>query len=87
MHPTHGTRWVDMKRPKGYRLTKAQQIKWPLWERYGVGIWIVTDPGQAGYQVLFGPPNWRDYAPGGPSIAQQSEELESLIDELSTKKP
>lgn len=60
-HPAHGQRWIDVKREGAYSFTQAQKIKWPIWEKYGVGIWILTGPGQAQYDRLFGPPNWRDY--------------------------
>lgn len=60
-HRAHGQRWVDCKNPKAYSLTRAQQLKWPAWERAGVGIWIITGATQDDYDRLFGPPNWRDY--------------------------
>lgn len=51
-------RWVDIKRPKGGTLTKAQCQKWPLWESIGLGVWIMTEPDD---EVLYGPPNFRDW--------------------------
>ena len=31
-----------MKRPgKNYSFTKAQKLKWPVWEAFGIGIWIL----------------------------------------------
>ena len=51
-------RWVDIKRPKGSKLTKAQCKKWPLWESIGLGVWIMTSCDDS---VLFGPPNFRDW--------------------------
>jgi hypothetical protein len=61
-HPKWGTRWVDVKRPAKYSLTKAQRLKWPIWEQYNIGIWILTAANDEQYLRLFGPPNWRDYA-------------------------
>jgi hypothetical protein len=60
-HERWGYRWVDVKNPKSYSFTKAQRIKWPLWESFGVGVWILTGASQSEYDKLFGPPNWRDY--------------------------
>ena len=51
-------RWVDIKRPKGGTLTKAQAAKWPLWESIGLGVWIMTECND---EVLYGPPNFRDW--------------------------
>ena len=52
-------RWVDIKRPKGGTLTKYQARKWPLFESIDLGVWILTGTGQE--EVLFGPPNFRDW--------------------------
>ena len=42
-HPKWGQRWIDVKRPgKNYTFTKAQKLKWPVWEAFGIGIWILT---------------------------------------------
>lgn len=60
-HPKWGIRWVDVKVEGRYSFTKAQRIKWPLWERYGVGIWVLTAANQENYDRLFAPPNWRSY--------------------------
>jgi hypothetical protein len=60
-HVEHGWRWVDVKQPKSYRLTKDQSKKWPLWESKGIGVWILTAATEAEYAKLFAPPNWREY--------------------------
>lgn len=60
-HVDYGQRWVDVKRADHYTFTRAQRIKWPEWERNGVGIWILCYATQDEYNKLFGPPNWRDY--------------------------
>ena len=52
-------RWIDVKVEGQYQFTKWQKLKWPNWEKHGVGIWILT--GAHEYQKLFRPPNWRDY--------------------------
>jgi hypothetical protein len=60
-HPRWGYRWIDCKQSTKHTFTKAQRHKWPLWEKKGVGIWILTAATQEEYDKLFGPPNWRHY--------------------------
>lgn len=57
----YGERWIDVKVEGRYSFTKAQIIKWPKWEKAGIGIWILTGSTQRDYDRLFEPPNWRDY--------------------------
>lgn len=79
-HPKWAERWVDVKRPgKGYSFTKAQKFKWPVWESFGVGIWILTGADQENYDRLFKPPNWRDY--WKPSWGEIPD-IDALLDEL-----
>jgi len=61
MHPKHGTRWVDIKVPGGGNYTKAQIAKWPVWEKHGCGVWILTAATEEEYDKLFQPANMRDY--------------------------
>ena len=58
-HADHGERWVDLKNPKDYDFTLRQIQKWPVWEKHGRKIWIITC--NEDYQKLWDPPNWRDY--------------------------
>lgn len=60
-HPRWGSRWIDVKRPKEFSLTRRQRVKWPVWGRFGCGIWILSAADQQQYDLLFGPPNWRAY--------------------------
>ena len=69
-HPDHGQRWVDFKVHGSYEYTKPQQEKWPIWEKFGVGIWILgarsakectKEQMDSEYKLLFGPPNMRDF--------------------------
>lgn len=79
-HLKFGGRWVDLKNPRDYEFTQAQKVKWPVWERHGVGIWIITGWQDEDYDKLFGPPNWRDY--WKPRYDEEREELESTLEEL-----
>lgn len=63
-HVRHGHRWIDCKVKGRYDFTKAQILKWPLWEQNAVGIWILTAATQDEYDKLFQPPNWRQYWKG-----------------------
>ena len=82
-HKKWGTRWIDVKRPgKNYSFTKAQKIKWPEWDRAGIGIWILTAATQEQYDLLFGPPNWRTFAKASWKISTQ-QELDTMIDRLA----
>jgi hypothetical protein len=79
---TSGSRWIEIKRPKGYSFTRAQRQKFPEWSRQGVGIWILTAATQEQYDLLFKPPNWRDF--WRPSFAVPTRvEVDAMIDELA----
>lgn len=69
-HREYGTRWVDIKVYGSYSFTKAQRDKWPIWEKNGIGIWILGAKSKEActkshmiseYEKLFEPPNLRDY--------------------------
>ncbi|MGN6545760.1 MAG: hypothetical protein ACTHK7_11975 [Aureliella sp.] len=60
-HVRYGYRWVECKRPIGYQFTRSQKVKFPIWEKHGVGIWILVDASDIEYAKLFRAPNWRDY--------------------------
>ena len=79
-HPKWGQRWIDVKRPeKNYSFTKAQKLKWPVWEAFGIGIWILTAATQEEYDKLFAPPNWRAY---WKASWGQVPDIDALLDEL-----
>lgn len=60
-HKKFGQRWIDVKNPVSYQYTKAQCQKWPIWDSFGIGIWIIVGANQEEYDKLFATPNWRDY--------------------------
>ena len=80
-HPRKGSRWIDCKSPKDYTFTKAQRLKWPIWDHFGIGIWILTAATQAEYDKLFALPNWKEYWKDSwkpPTI----EDINCMLDEL-----
>lgn len=54
--------WVDVKKPKGGTLTKAQVQKWSAWEKLDLGVWILTgeEPDPLAFLCTHRP-NWRDW--------------------------
>jgi hypothetical protein len=56
-----GHRWIDIKAPGKYSFTDEQKKKWPLWDAAGIGIWILTAADQEQYDLLFAPPNWKQF--------------------------
>jgi hypothetical protein len=78
-HKKWGTRWIDCKQPKKYSFTRDQRRKWPVWEAYGIGIWILTAATQAEYDKLFKPPNWRGY---WKKSWGDVPDVDALLDEL-----
>jgi hypothetical protein len=83
-HPRLGPRWVDVKRPGKYSFTKAQRLKWPLWDHYGVGIWILTAANQEEYDKLMAPPNWRDYWKASWALPTLPE-IDRMLDDLDAE--
>lgn len=57
-HTRYGTRWIEVKNPKGYKFTPAQIDVFPHLAAKGVGIWILTAATDTEYQKLFKPANW-----------------------------
>ena len=79
-HLQYGTRWIDLKNPVAYEFTRAQRQKWPVWAKYGVGIWIITAATDEEYRKLFQPPNWREY---WKDKYDEEPTIDELLDELN----
>lgn len=79
-HPKHGQRWIDVKNPVSYNFTRDQRIKWPNWEKYKVGIWILVAATEEEYDKLWQPPNMRDYWKASwdlePTVSDLLDELD-----------
>ena len=81
-HKKWGTRWIDAKQPKKYSFTKAQRQKWPIWESFGIGIWILTAATQEEYDHLFKAPNWRSYWKASWGEIPTLADIDRMLDEL-----
>lgn len=82
-HPKWGQRWLDVKRPgKNYSFTKAQKLKWPVWEAFNIPIWILTAATQEEYDKLFQPPNWRDFWKESWGAIPTLADIDAMLDEL-----
>lgn len=90
-HPQHGWRWVDIKVFGKYSFTKPQRQKWPIWEQYGIGIWILGAASEeectvqhmaTEYNKLFEPPNWRQF---WKSSWDEKDDIDKMLDELNNK--
>ncbi len=66
----YGQRFLDIKVYGSYNFTKAQKLKWPIWEAFGVGVWILgaISPETCTkrhmikeHTKLLQPPNWREF--------------------------
>jgi len=78
-HKTWGERWIDVKNDGKYSFTDDQKRKWPIWERAGIGIWILTGANQQQYDLIFKPPNFRSY---WKRSWDKEFNLESLLQQL-----
>jgi hypothetical protein len=77
-----GERWIDAKNPDDYTFTRAQRHKWPVWERVGIGIWILVAATQEEYDKLFQPPNWRSYVKKTWKMPTE-EDIDRMLEEMS----
>ena len=65
IHPLYRQRWVEYKRPKVGRYTKDQLKCFPVFEKCGIGVWVMTEASEEQYKaVIVGKPNWRDFLKG-----------------------
>ena len=85
-HNKWGGRWIDVKNPGRYSFTREQKIKWPIWERHGCGIWILTAATQVEYDKLFASPNWREYWKPSWGVVPDIDKLLDELDQLEAKR-
>jgi hypothetical protein len=66
-HAEYGTRWIEVKKTAGYRLTPAQRLTFPEMESKRIPVFILTAATDVEYLKLFDRAiiercgNWRDY--------------------------
>ena len=58
-HARYGSRWIEIKNPKGYVFTPAQIETFPQFSAQGVGVWVLTGPEEI--PKIFSPANWYTY--------------------------
>ena len=80
-HPKWGSRWIDCKVEGRYSFTKAQKRKWPIWAKFGIGIWILIGADQENYDKLFQPPNMMDYWKKSWNIPTEAE-IDQMLEEI-----
>lgn len=88
-HPKYGERWIDVKNASDYEFTKHQKWKWPIWDSFNCGIWILVDATEAEYDKLFQPPNWRSYwkEKYDLEIQELNDAMRALYDEDVPSRP
>lgn len=62
-HPIHGMRWIEVKLPGmiGSKFTNAQKKFFPIFSKFGTGIWILTSDSELELNKLFSSPNCKAY--------------------------
>ena len=73
-------KWIDVKLPQGSTLTKAQCQKWPVWEQWGIDIYIMKAATEEEYQKIFGKGNWREM--WKPRYDAYIREVNDILDEM-----
>lgn len=57
-HIKYGSRWIEVKNPKGYRFQPSQLQFFKQLSSVGVGVWVLTGSEEEDYKKLFMPANW-----------------------------
>ena len=60
-HRSYGYRWIEVKRPEGYKFTAAQMKTFPEMAAAGCVIHVLTGAKEEDYDKLFKPANWYFY--------------------------
>jgi len=60
-HSRYGPRWVEVKRPTGYKFTPAQLECFPKICANGSDIWILVAATELEYKKIFRKGNWYTY--------------------------
>jgi hypothetical protein len=60
-HARFGPRWIEVKRPVGWKFTPAQLEDFPKLSANGTQIWILNAATEDQYRLLFRPANFYHY--------------------------
>lgn len=63
-HRKYGTRWIEVKKPVGYKFTPAQIEFFPLFSANGSPIWVATTHEGVEDLIMKRPENWFQYLQG-----------------------
>lgn len=79
-HISYGSRWIDVKRPTGYKIKDSQHHAWLEFSKRNIGVWILTDDSQWEMNKLFQPDNWYTYLSAFATHNRASKPLEPWKD-------
>lgn len=60
-HHKFGSRFVEIKVPKGYKFMQSQVETFKEMSKADIGIWVVNEAAEHEYRKLFKPANWYHY--------------------------
>lgn len=93
-HRRYGTRWVEVKRPTGYRFTNDQVNVFHRFASKGIGVWVLTSEQDHERNKLFAHANWWAYLSTGsqinvpidkiPKKGPEAKIQNSILDRLTT---
>ena len=64
-HSDYKARWIEVKRPVGYKIQPSQMRDFPKMCANGSGVWIMSAATEFEYKKLFKPCNWWKYILNG----------------------
>lgn len=69
----YGVRWIEVKRPTGYKFTQAQHRVFKAFSSKNIGIWVLTSKELHERNKLYGPSNWYHYLNTSRGITLKEE--------------
>jgi hypothetical protein len=64
-HAKYGSRWIEVKNPKGFHFTAAQLEVFPKLVAFGTNVWVLISDDDSEIAKLFKPSNWYQYIYAG----------------------
>lgn len=77
-HRRFGARWVEVKKPKGYRFTQAQMDVFHNFAKKHIGVWVLTSHEDHERKKVFGPTNWYQYLTTCTLTGQQPKPIKKF---------